>query len=263
MICALLILQDAELPMPLADLSPWLDMLTRSRKQIVALLDAQQHRRFIKTHTPLSGLPIRDGVTFICVARDPRDVALSMDDHLDNLDWEAFHRLRVAAAFDDGLPEPEMGALPGLDQLTDRERFWRWVDDDTPPENTASSLLRTMRHIESLWNERDHGRVVMLHYRDLKADLEGQMRAVATRLRIDVPEDRWPALVKAATLEEMRRTSDRTAPGGGIWHDRERFFSKGRSGAWRDLLDAEDLRRYDARVASLIASDLSAWLHRS
>lgn len=150
MICALLILQDAELSVPLADLSPWLDMLTRSRKQIVALLDAQQHRRFIKTHTPLSGLPIRDGVTFICVARDPRDVALSMDDHLFNLDWEAFHRLRVAAALHDGLPEPEMAPVPPLDEQTDRERFWRWVDDDTPPEKTASSLLRTLRHIESI-----------------------------------------------------------------------------------------------------------------
>ena len=149
-VCALLILQDAELSVPLADLSPWLDMLTRSRKQIVALLDAQQHRRFIKTHMPLSGLPIRDGVTFICVARDPRDVALSMDDHLFTLDWEAFHRLRVAAALHDGLPEPEMAPVPPLDEQTGRERVWRWVDDDTPPEKTASSLLRTLRHIESI-----------------------------------------------------------------------------------------------------------------
>ena len=262
MICALLILQQPELPKPLAELSPWFDMLTSSRRETVALLEAQQHRRFIKTHTPLSGLPVRDGVTFICVARDPRDVALSMDDHLANLDWQAFNRLRVAAARDDGLPEPPMAPLPALDQLTDRERFWRWVDDDTPPEQTASSLLRTLRHLESFWNERDNGSVVMLHYRDLTADLEGQMRAIAARLGIDVPEERWPALVKAATFDEMRRDSDRTAPSGGIWFDRQRFFRHGRSGAWGELLDADDLRRYDERVGSLIAADLAAWVHR-
>ena len=47
-------------------------------------------------------------VTYICVGRDPRDVALSMDDHLANLDWDEFHALAVAAAREDGLPEPEM-----------------------------------------------------------------------------------------------------------------------------------------------------------
>ena len=41
MICALLILQKAELPAPLDDLSPWLDMLTQSRKEVVALLNKQ------------------------------------------------------------------------------------------------------------------------------------------------------------------------------------------------------------------------------
>ena len=140
MICALLILQSTELPARLANLSPWLDMLTRSRQEIMALLDTQTHRRFIKTHTPLPGLPFRDGVTYICVGRDPRDVALSMDDHLANMDWDGFHRARVVAAGEDGLPEPERTPPPSLDQMTDRERFWRWVDDDTPPTESSSSL---------------------------------------------------------------------------------------------------------------------------
>lgn len=264
MICALLILQTPELPDRLSNLSPWLDMLTRSRKQVVALLEAQTHRRFIKTHTPLPGIPVRDGVTYICVGRDPRDVALSMDDHRANMDWDAFHEQRVAAARDDGLPEPEKTTPPPLDQLTDRERFWRWVDDDSPPATASSGLLRTVGHIESFWDARDTGNVVMLHYHDLKTDLEGQMRSLAARLGIDVPETRWPALVEAATFTSMRRDSDRTAPSSGIWKDQTSFFKSARSGAWRDLLDADDeRRRYDDRVASLIAPDLAAWLHRS
>ena len=57
MICALLILQEPELPLPLNRLSPWIDMVTRARTEVFADLQAQTHRRFIKTHTPLDGIP--------------------------------------------------------------------------------------------------------------------------------------------------------------------------------------------------------------
>src|SRR6516162_5434364 len=57
MICALLIFQTPDLPDSLDRLSPWLDMLTRSREDVFADLDAQTHRRFIKTHTARDGLP--------------------------------------------------------------------------------------------------------------------------------------------------------------------------------------------------------------
>ena len=54
MICALLIFQTPTFAAPLDLISPWLDMLTRDRDEVVADLDAQTHRRFIKTHTPLT-----------------------------------------------------------------------------------------------------------------------------------------------------------------------------------------------------------------
>ena len=36
MICALLILQEPELPLPLDTLSPWIDMVTRARTEVFA-----------------------------------------------------------------------------------------------------------------------------------------------------------------------------------------------------------------------------------
>ncbi len=103
----------------------------------------------------------------------------------------------------------------------------------------------------------------MLHYHDLKTDLDGQMRALAARLGIEVPDERWATLVEAATFASMRRDSARTVPSTSIWKDRDGFFKRARSGAWRDLLDDDDQRRYEDRVASLIAPDLATWLHRS
>src|SRR6266550_8278887 len=67
MICALLIFQTPTFDQPLDVLSPWVDMLTRDRDSVVAELEAQRHRRFIKSHTPLDGLPFDGRATYICV----------------------------------------------------------------------------------------------------------------------------------------------------------------------------------------------------
>ena len=263
MICALLVFQDPVLPQPLSTLSPWLDMLIRARCDVVADLEAQEHRRFIKTHTPLDGLPHDPSITYICVARDPRDVALSMHNHLDNMDLVAFFTAREKAAARDGLVlEPLAPPRPRPD--SPYERFWLWVDDETPTTETGSSLLRTLRHLETFWDPPAALDVVMLHFDDLRADLAGQMRALAERLAISVPEDRWPALVHAATFDEMRTRASQVAPNAriGAWLDNERFFNRGTSGQWRELLDDTDLERYRARAEAIGPADLVAWVHR-
>src|SRR4051812_44767087 len=93
MICALLILQNPALPAPLTSLSPWLDMRLRPLPEVRHRLEAQTHRRFIKTHTPLDGLPRVEGVHYVTVGRDPRDVAMSMDHHRANLNVDVIESL--------------------------------------------------------------------------------------------------------------------------------------------------------------------------
>lgn len=263
MICALLILQEPELPLPLDTLSPWIDMVTRARREVFEDLGAQTHRRFIKTHTPLDGLPNDPTITYICVGCDPRDVALSMDHHIANTNIDAFLNQRERAAAIDGI---ELGPLrpspPRPDG--DRDRFWRWIDDETPSTQIGSSLRRTLEHLQTFRNAAEGLDIVHLHYDDLKADLDGQMRQLAGRLAIDVDEHRWPRLVQAATFDSMRKRAGTTVPGGGAehWKDPSAFFSRGTSGQWRDLLDHADLERYVVRVRSLAPDGLVEWLHR-
>ena len=263
MICALLVLQEPELPLPLDTLSPWIDMVTRARKEVFADLEAQTHRRFIKTHTPLDGIPNDPTVTYICVGRDPRDVALSMDRHIDNMDIGAFLEARERAATIDGI---ELGPLrpPRPRPDGERDRFWQWVDDETPSTQVGSSLRRTVEHLQTFRDAGDDLDVVSLHYDDLQADLERQMRQLAAHLGIDVDEDRWPRLVQAATFEAMRSRADTTVPAGGPehWIDPTAFFSRGTSGQWRDLLDDADLAPYAPRVRALASDELVEWVHR-
>src|SRR5579883_31283 len=93
-------------------------MLTQRREDVLALLDAQRHRRFIKTHTPLDGLPADERVTYVRVGRDPRDVAVSWYHHFQNLDEDTFMRARAQAV---GLDDVE--ALAALDPSSGARRL--------------------------------------------------------------------------------------------------------------------------------------------
>ena len=62
----------------------------------------------------------------------------------------------------------------------------------------------------------------------------------------------------------MRARAALTAPNtqSGIWHDNERFFHRGTSCQWRDLLDDDGLERYRARAKAIGPSDIVGWVHR-
>jgi hypothetical protein len=262
MICGLLIFQTPVLDRPLASISPWLDMLTRTRASVVADLEAQSHRRFIKTHTPLDGLPWDDRVTYICIGRDPRDVALSWDHHTTNENKAALLAARRDAVGLDDIKEVLARPTPPFKGSL-LERFWAWVDDAAPPAVEGVSLRRTLYHLSSFWAVKDRPNVVLVRYEDLETDLEGQMRSLADRLGIPVPTGRWPDLVKAATFECMRERADQLVPLSthGLWKSNRQFFHRGTSGQWRQLLDSEGLKRYQSRVAELADPSLAKSVH--
>jgi aryl sulfotransferase len=87
-------LQMPEAPAPLAHLSPWLDWLVMPLDTVLDRLAAQTHRRFIKTHTPLDGVPISPLATYIVVARHPLDAAVSLYHQGSNMNRERLRELR-------------------------------------------------------------------------------------------------------------------------------------------------------------------------
>jgi len=251
MICALLIFQQPRLPAPIAQLSPWLDHLIAPRGQVFAQLAAQQHRRFIKTHTPLDGIPLDPRVTYLVTARHPLDVAVSLYHHSGNIDRARLRQLT-------GQPEPTTPAppLPPLhDWLLD------WIADDHDPAERLDSLPGLMWHLSDAWARRPQPNILLVHYDKLSADLAGQMRELADRLGITVPGHAWPALVRAATFESMSGDADTTVPTAGLFKENAAFFRRGTSGAGREILSDRELAAYHHRAARLAPADMLAWLH--
>ncbi|TDC60578.1 sulfotransferase domain-containing protein [Micromonospora sp. KC207] len=253
MICALLVFGTPDLPAPLSRLSPWLDWLAEPRDEVYARLAAQSHRRFVKTHTPLDGVPLDDRAHYVVVARHPLDMAVSLWHQSGNLD-----RARMAELT--GHPAPAGPPAPRTPLV---ESLRRWVGREADPRAELDSLQGVLWHLGDAWNRRDRPNVTLVHYDDLVADLAGQMRALADRLGVEVPAPRWPELVEAATFDRMRERADLLVPDpAGVLRDRHAFFRRGRSGQGRELLDGATLARYRARTAALAPPDLLAWLHR-
>jgi hypothetical protein len=252
MICALLVFQDADLPRRLSDISPWLDFLGTPKNEVYKQLAAQDHRRLIKTHTPLDGIPLDDRVTYVVVARHPLDMAVSLYHQRDNIDRDRMRELTG---------QPASTAPSTRSPL--RDWLLRWIRADHDPREAMDSLPGVMWHLSDAWNRRSQPNVLLLHYAQLSADLDGQMHLIADRLGIFVPPDRWPDLVQAATFDRMRERSSQLIPGTtGVLKDPAAFFRRGSSGAGREVLSNEEFAEYEDRASALAPPDLITWLHR-
>lgn len=62
-ICAALVFQSPKLDVPMDALSPWIDMRVACPDFTMPLIEAQAHRRYIKTHLPLDALPYYENVS--------------------------------------------------------------------------------------------------------------------------------------------------------------------------------------------------------
>ncbi|MET9565846.1 sulfotransferase domain-containing protein [Streptomyces tauricus] len=255
MICALLVFQTPELPKPLSTLSPWLDQLFTPREQMYAQLAAQEHRRVLKTHVPLDGLPLDPRVSYIAVARHPLDRALSMYRQVANVRAEWLHAFRS-----DPDQPPARQPSPTLPPV--REYLLNWCEpgsSDGWEQDVASAELH---HPLDAWNRRAEPNIRLVHYDDLCADLGGQMAALAEWLGITVDEAVWPELVKAATFDEMKANAQWLAPDTEVLTDPVDFFHGGRSGAAREELTDADVAAYRKRVGTLAPPAFLRWLHR-
>lgn len=254
-IVAHLLFPDGNLPGPPAVLSPWLDMRIVPLEVVLNGLRAQPHRRFLKTHLPLDGLRYDERLKYLYIARDARDVFMSLWNHYSTMTDEAFALFNL-------LPGREGDEFPPPPE--DIHDFWRawttrgsfaWESDGWP-------YWSHLANVQSWWNYRDLPNLQLIHYADLLADTEGEIRRIAAFLEIDVPASAWPGIVKAVSFVEMKRQGERYAPGGGqFWKGgAQTFLHKGTNGRWREVLSDEELTLYDAACERALTPDCRRWL---
>lgn len=70
----LLFPDEKKAPGPMPELSPWVDLRVPERKAKMERIEAQKHRRFLKTHLPLDALPYHKNVKYVYVVRSGLDI---------------------------------------------------------------------------------------------------------------------------------------------------------------------------------------------
>jgi aryl sulfotransferase len=243
----------------LPTVSPWVEARFRyTAEEMRQALASLHHRRFLKTHLPIDGLPLYDDVKYIHVGRDGRDAALSMHNH-----FSGFSEAQIALFDGIGRDDPVVGGPYRRPPPDPVQFFRRWVATRVTPGLVNGPPNPSFFDIEAgYWAERKRSNVLLVHYADLSADLEREMRRIAEFLGISIEEHLWPVLVQAARFEAMRTAGDELMP-----HTKtmftdgsDRFFNKGINGRWREVLTQDDLVLYEASVRELLTPGLASWL---
>ena len=228
-------------------ISIWLDSRVNPKRNR-AILDAQMHRRIIKSHLPFDALPYAPAPKYIYVARDGRDTIWSFYAHLANAN-EHYFKLYNDTPGRVGPP------LPPADP--DQRRFFRrWLKEDGAP------FWPFWEHVRSWWEARELPNVRLIHFNDLKRDLEGEMRKIASFLACPVPEQRWPELVEHCSFDYMKKNAAIFVPySGAVFKGgAASFINKGVNGRWRDVLSKQDIRDYERMAREQLGDECAEWL---
>ncbi|WP_425409698.1 sulfotransferase domain-containing protein [Hyphococcus sp.] len=231
-----------------AELSPWLDLRLPPPEVKLPAVEAQTHRRFIKTHLPLDAFVFDPRAKHIYIGRDGRDVMWSMHNHHMNMTDEVIAALNGAGHYD---------GPPLTRPVSDPCAYFRdWLDGEGFPVWSFWENIRTW------WQARDLPNVMFVHFNDLKADMPGEIARIAEFLEIDVGEETWPAILEHCSFDYMKNHAEKIVPlGGEPWKGGAKtFINKGSNGRWRDMLPAGDSARYEARALEELGEDCAHWL---
>lgn len=239
-ILAMLIAGDPEVDAQTSMKSPWIDISMRDLTEVMARLEAQDHRRQVKTHTPFDGIPVWPQLRYVTVYRHPIDVHFSFRKHTENMSSDLLDK-----QFPDDLSE-------GFRIFLEGESF------DT------ASLEAILTHYRETRAREPRDNLLRLHYADMTRDLPQAVARIAAHVGIDHPAPLIEAITQAATFDSMKANAHRFTPSAGqdFWRNDADFFHSAQSNKWEGKLTQDDLAAYDKRMAAALSPEDRRWLER-
>ncbi len=234
--------------MPVAEMSPWLDLRVPPAPVKLEVLEAQEHRRFVKTHLPVDALVYSPDAKYIYIGRDGRDVVWSSYNHHVNANEKWYAALNDTP----GLVGPPMEKP--VESI--RDYFNQWLDQDGFP------WWPFWDNVRSWWEIRDLPNLMLVHFNHLKQDMEGEMRRIAEFLEIPIDESHWPSIVEHCSFNYMKANAVNSVPLGGIFWDggATTFINKGTNGRWRDVLTSEEIEKYERMAVEKLGTECAEWI---
>ena len=134
--------------------------------------------------------------------------------------------------------------------------YRQWFDGDGYP------FWSFWENVRSWWGVRNLPNVKLLHFSDLKRDLAGSIRQIASFLETPVDEAAFPRIVEHCTFEYMKAHAETMSPlGGALWNGGgATFINKGSNGRWRDTLTPAENAEYEEKAKAELGEECARWL---
>lgn len=246
-IIAQLLFNGAE-DLPVSEMSPWLDLRVPPADIKLQAVEAQKHRRFVKTHLPVEALVYSPKAKYIYIGRDGRDVLWSMYNH------HATANEKWYAALND---TPGLVGPPIEKPVNSVKKYYHgWLDKDGYP------WWSLWDNVGSWWNIRHLPNLLFVHFSNLKRDMEGEIKRIAAFLDIPIDVSKWDAIIEHCSFDYMKAHATQSVPLGGIFWDggAKTFIHKGTNGRWRDVLSEEESKKYERLAVSKLGKECAHWL---
>ncbi len=237
-----------ETGLPVAKMSPWLDLRVPPKAIKLPEVEKQSHRRFIKTHLPVDALVFSPEAKYIYIGRDGRDVVWSMYNH----------HINANQLWYDALNETPGRIGPPIERppASISQYFDDWLERDGHP------FWPFWENVRTWWSIRQLPNVMFLHFSRLKEDLPGQIRRIADFIEVDIEPQAWPKIVEHCSFAYMKANATPSVPMGGAFWDggAQTFINKGINGRWCDTLSKEQCAAYEARAKRELGEPCANWL---
>ena len=239
---------NGEEGLPVAEMSPWMDLRVPPKAVKLPEVEQQTHRRFLKTHLPVDALVFSPRAKYIYIGRDGRDVVWSMYNHHINANQFWYEALNDTP----GRVGPPIEPPP--DDV--KTYFEEWLAKDGHP------FWPFWENVRSWWQIRDLPNVLLIHFGRLKADMPGEIRRIADFIGTPIAEARWSAILEHCSFDYMKANATASVPLGGAFWDggAETFVHKGVNGRWRDTLTAADSAAYEQKALTELGPECATWL---
>mmetsp|Transcript_132851 Transcript_132851/g.425183 ORF Transcript_132851/g.425183 Transcript_132851/m.425183 type:complete len:312 (-) Transcript_132851:300-1235(-) len=259
-----LVFQGQPKPASVGDMSPWVDLRVPPAEVIGPAIEAQEHRRFLKTHLPFDAFEPYLNPTGKCiyVGRDGRDAFMSLANHYE----KGAQAMYVSVNSSPGLVGPP---FPPFEEVGTVLPAWfdQWLNkgwESLGGETDGWPFWSLFKNMKTWWEfgQAHPNQILFVHYNKLLEDLSGEMQRIAQFLDIPIDQQLLPDLVKACTFDEMKKTADTVAPlNGTMWEGGGNdFIFKGTNGRWKGVLTDANLAAYDEKVRLEFSPACATWL---
>ena len=242
------LLFNGEEGLEVAEISPWMDLRVPPKEVKLPIVEAQTHRRFVKTHLPVDALVFSEKAKYIYIGRDGRDVLWSLYNHHATANDAWYEAINDTP----GRVGPAIEKPPS--SIT--QYYHDWLDGNGYP------WWPFWENVRSWWAIRNLPNVYLVHFSNLKSDMPGEIRRIAEFIETPIDETKWESILFHCSFDYMKANATKSVPLGGAFWDggAQTFIHKGTNGRWRDVLQNKDVLKYEHCAAKELDKECAHWL---